>query len=124
MPMTFPSPTPIAIQIPFYAVVYFDDSRRKDKGRMSYALIRPFVHKTKRSRKPAALVKQTEFYNRWCSCCQPQRTINDKQKRKNMTTSRKEASQAGKDLRNPKTPKRDRGPIASDLAQAPRKPKK
>ena len=41
-----------------------------------------------------------------------------------MTTSKREASQAGKDLRNPKTPKRDRGPIASDLAQAPRKPNK
>jgi hypothetical protein len=39
-----------------------------------------------------------------------------------MTTSKKTASQAGKDLRNPKTPKQDRGPIASDLAQA--KPKK
>jgi hypothetical protein len=35
-----------------------------------------------------------------------------------MPTSRKEASQAGKDLRNPKTPKVDRGPIASALAQA------
>lgn len=41
-----------------------------------------------------------------------------------MTTSKREASQAGKDLRNPNTPKRDRGPIASDLAQAKRKPKK
>jgi hypothetical protein len=38
-----------------------------------------------------------------------------------MTTSKKEASQAGKDLRDPRTPKRDRGPIASDLAQAARK---
>jgi hypothetical protein len=38
-----------------------------------------------------------------------------------MTTSKKEASQAGKDLRDPKTPKKDRGPIASDLSQAPRK---
>jgi hypothetical protein len=46
------------------------------------------------------------------------------QERENMTTSKKEASQAGKDLRNPQTPKRDRGPIASDLAQARRKPKK
>ena len=44
--------------------------------------------------------------------------------KKTMTTSRREASQAGKDLRNPNTPKRDRGPIASDLAQAKRKPKK
>jgi len=40
-----------------------------------------------------------------------------------MTTSKREASQAGKDLRNPKPPKRDRGPIASDLAQAARKKK-
>lgn len=40
-----------------------------------------------------------------------------------MTTSKKEASRAGKDLRNPKTPKRDRGPIASDLAQR-RRPKR
>jgi hypothetical protein len=35
-----------------------------------------------------------------------------------MTTSKKTASQAGKDLRNKKTPKRDKGPIASALAQA------
>jgi len=41
-----------------------------------------------------------------------------------MTTSKKEASKAGKDLRNPKTPKRDRGPIASALAQAKHHPKK
>lgn len=41
-----------------------------------------------------------------------------------MVTSKKEASLAGKDLRNPKTPKRDRGPIASALAQAKHKPKK
>jgi hypothetical protein len=40
-----------------------------------------------------------------------------------MTTSKKTASQAGKDLRNPNTPKRDRGPIASDLAQAKKKKK-
>ena len=40
----------------------------------------------------------------------------------NKQTSKKVASQAGKDLRNPSTPKKDRGPIASDLAQA--KPKK
>jgi hypothetical protein len=40
-----------------------------------------------------------------------------------MTTSKREASLAGKDLRNPKTPKRDRGPIAAALAQAKRKPK-
>ena len=39
-----------------------------------------------------------------------------------MTTSKKEASQAGKDLQNPKTPKRDRGPIASALAQTKHKP--
>jgi len=38
-----------------------------------------------------------------------------------VTTSKKTASQAGKDLRNPKTPKKDRGPIASDLAQARKK---
>jgi hypothetical protein len=41
-----------------------------------------------------------------------------------MTTSKKTASQAGKDLRSPKTPKRDRGPIASDLAQAKTNKKK
>jgi hypothetical protein len=35
-----------------------------------------------------------------------------------MATSKKVAKQAGKDLRNPKTPKQDRAPIASDLAQA------
>jgi hypothetical protein len=40
-----------------------------------------------------------------------------------MSTSKKEASQAGKDLRNPNTPKRDRGPIASALAQTPHKKK-
>jgi hypothetical protein len=38
-----------------------------------------------------------------------------------MVTSKKEASQAGKDLRDPKTPKKDRGPIASALAQAKHK---
>jgi hypothetical protein len=38
-----------------------------------------------------------------------------------MPTSKKTASQAGKDLRDPRTPKRDRGPIASDLAQAKKK---
>lgn len=37
-----------------------------------------------------------------------------------VTTSKKEASKAGKRLRDPKTPKKDRGPIASDLAQAKR----
>ncbi len=42
----------------------------------------------------------------------------------NMATSKRESSQAGKDLRNPNTPKRDRGPIASALAQTPHKPKK
>jgi len=41
-----------------------------------------------------------------------------------MPTSKRTASQAGRDLRDPKTPKKDRAPIASDLAQAPRKPKK
>lgn len=40
-----------------------------------------------------------------------------------MATSKRVASQAGKDLRNTKTPKRDRGPIASDLAQTPKKKK-
>jgi hypothetical protein len=40
----------------------------------------------------------------------------------NKQTSPKQASQAGKDLRNPSTPKKDRGPIASALSQA--KPKK
>jgi len=39
-------------------------------------------------------------------------------------TSRRVASQAGRDLQNPKTPKQDRGPIASALAQAKPKPKK
>jgi hypothetical protein len=41
-----------------------------------------------------------------------------------MPTSKKVASQAGKDLRDPKTPKKDRAPIASDLRQAPPKQKK
>jgi len=41
-----------------------------------------------------------------------------------VTTSKKVASQAGKDLRNPNTPKADRAPIASDLAQANKKKKK
>ena len=40
-----------------------------------------------------------------------------------MTTSRKQSKQAGKDLRNPATPKRDRGPIASALAQSAKKKK-
>jgi len=40
-----------------------------------------------------------------------------------MATSKKVASQAGKDLRKKSTPKRDRAPIASDLAQAKRKKK-
>jgi hypothetical protein len=40
-----------------------------------------------------------------------------------MGTSKKEASIAGKDLRDPKTPVRDRGPIASALAQAGKKKK-
>ena len=34
-------------------------------------------------------------------------------------TSKQVASQAGKDLRNPNTPKADRGPIASALRQRP-----
>lgn len=38
-----------------------------------------------------------------------------------MPTSKKVAKQAGKDLRNPKTPKKDRAPIASDLTQAKKK---
>lgn len=38
-----------------------------------------------------------------------------------MATSKKIASQAGRDLGNKATPKRDRGPIASDLAQAKKK---
>jgi hypothetical protein len=38
-------------------------------------------------------------------------------------TSKRTASQAGKDLRDPKTPKKDRAPIASDLAQAKNKKK-
>jgi hypothetical protein len=40
-----------------------------------------------------------------------------------MTTSKKVASQAGKDLKNPNTAKKDRAPIASDLAQAKTKKK-
>ncbi len=39
-------------------------------------------------------------------------------------TSPDVASQAGRDLRNKKTPARDRAPIASDLAQAKPKPTK
>jgi hypothetical protein len=39
-------------------------------------------------------------------------------------TGPKPASDAGKLLRNPKTPKKDKEVAASDLAQAPRKPKK
>jgi hypothetical protein len=38
-----------------------------------------------------------------------------------MPTSEREATQAGKDLSNPRTPIRDRGPIASALAQTRRK---
>jgi hypothetical protein len=38
-----------------------------------------------------------------------------------MPTSKKVASKAGADLRDPKTPKKDRAPIASDLAQAKKK---
>ena len=40
------------------------------------------------------------------------------------TTSKRVASQAGKDLRNPNTPKQDRGPIASALRQYPGSKKK
>ena len=39
-------------------------------------------------------------------------------------TGRKPASDAGKLLRNPKTPKKVKEVSASDLAQAPRKPEK
>lgn len=38
-----------------------------------------------------------------------------------MSTSKKVASQAGKDLKNPKTPKKDRPPVASALSQAKKK---
>jgi hypothetical protein len=38
-----------------------------------------------------------------------------------MPTSKKEASKAGADLRDPKTPRKDRGPIASALSQAKKK---
>jgi len=38
-------------------------------------------------------------------------------KKKDPTTSARIASQAGKDLRDKKTPKKDRGPIASALRQ-------
>jgi hypothetical protein len=38
-------------------------------------------------------------------------------------TSPRVASQAGKDLRDPKTPKRDRAPIAAALAETRRKKK-
>jgi hypothetical protein len=41
-----------------------------------------------------------------------------------MATSKKQSKQAGKDLRDAKTPKKDRGPIASALAQTPRKKKR
>ena len=39
-------------------------------------------------------------------------------------TGAKPASNAGKLLRNPKTPKKVKDVAASDLAQSPRKPKK
>jgi hypothetical protein len=39
-------------------------------------------------------------------------------------TGKKPASNAGKLLRDPKTPKKVKDVAASDLAQAPRKPKK
>ena len=48
----------------------------------------------------------------------------DPRTKQTMATSKKEASQAGKDLRDPKTPKKDRGPIASALAQAKRRASK
>jgi len=41
-----------------------------------------------------------------------------------MPTSKEVASQAGKDLRDPRTPKRDRGPIAAALAEAKRTKKR
>ena len=41
-----------------------------------------------------------------------------------MPTSKKVASQAGKDLRDPMTPKRDRAPIAAALAEAKRTKKR
>lgn len=41
-----------------------------------------------------------------------------------MPTSKKVATQAAKDLRDPKTPKADKAPIASSLAQAKGKKKK
>jgi hypothetical protein len=40
-----------------------------------------------------------------------------------MATSKPVAKKAGKDLSNPKTPKQDRAPIASDLSQAKTKKK-
>jgi len=41
-----------------------------------------------------------------------------------MPTSKKVAKQAGSDLRNPETPKKDRAPIAAALAETKRKPDK
>jgi hypothetical protein len=41
-----------------------------------------------------------------------------------MPTSKKVAKQAGRDLRNPETPKKDRAPIAAALAETKRKPAK
>jgi len=41
-----------------------------------------------------------------------------------MPTSKRVASQAGKDLRDPKTPKKDRAPIAAALAETKRKPRR
>jgi hypothetical protein len=38
-----------------------------------------------------------------------------------MPTSKKVASKAGSDLRDPKTPKKDRPPVASALSQAKKK---
>ncbi len=74
-----------------------------------------------RRKKPQLLRRMTLVLCSWVeivSCkARPSRTIIS------MATSKRTASQAGKDLRNPKTPKRDRGPIASDLAQAKEKKK-
>jgi hypothetical protein len=93
----------------------------KEKGRMSGNLIRPLPLETQLD--TSAISRATRFITAGVLLS----TTTNQQLQtgeKNMTTSRKEASQAGKDLRNPNTPKRDRGPIASDLAQARRKPKK
>jgi hypothetical protein len=87
----------------------------KEKGRMSGNLIRPLPLETQLD--TSAISRATRFIT-LASSCQPQRTNNRKQERKYDDFTQR------KDLRNPDTPKRDRGPIASDLAQARRKPKK